>query len=124
MQFSISLKERWFVMNRFVMTFAAALVLASGVMAGEGPAKTQAPVVKTEPKTVLVPTTVLKKETVMVPKTVVKKETVLVPVKVSECSSCSCCDAGVASRVRGRVRLLGGRVRGVVVDAADCVSCK
>ncbi len=106
---------------------AFALVAIAGVAyAGE---KTQAPapvaakpVVKAEPKTVLVPTTVLKKETVLVPKTVVKKETVLVPVKVAECSDCETCVAGVGSRVRGRVFGLRNRVRGVV-GGADCACC-
>ncbi len=106
---------------------AFALVAFAGVAyAGE---KTQAPapaavkpVAKAEPKTVLVPTTVLKKETVLVPKTVVKKETVLVPVKVAECSDCETCVAGVRGRLRNRVGLLGNRVRGVV-SAADCACC-
>ena len=107
---------------------AFALVAIAGVAyAGE---KTQVPapvaakpVVKAEPKTVLVPTTVLKKETVLVPKTVVKKETVLVPVKVAECSDCEACGvAGVRGRVRNRVGLFGNRVRGVV-SAADCTCC-
>jgi len=100
---------------------ALALVAFAGVaFAGE---KTQAPaakpVVKAEPKTVLVPTTVLKKETVLVPKTVVKKETVMVPVKVAECDSC-CEVASLRGRVRNRVGLLGNRVRGVAAGVCDC----
>ena len=105
---------------------AFALVAIAGVVyAGE---KTQAPApvaakpaVKAEPKTVLVPTTVLKKETVLVPKTVVKKETVLVAVPVADCASC-CEVASVRGRVRNRVGLFGNKVRGVV-SAADCACC-
>ena len=102
----------------------AVIVLGTAVYAGEGPAKAQAPVkpvAKAEPKTVLVPTTVLKKETVLVPKTVVKKETVMVPVKVVECDSC-CEVASLRGRVRNRVGLFGNRVRGVAAGVCDCAN--
>ncbi len=105
---------------------ALALLAFAGVaFAGEkttqAPAPAAKPVAKAEPKTVLVPTTVLKRETVLVPKTVVKKETVMVPVKVVECDSC-CEVASVRGRVRNRVGLLGSRVRGVAAGVCDCAN--
>ena len=110
-------KTQRIVMKKFTAT-AVALVIGTFACAGDAP-KGQAPAApaKAEPKTVLVPKTVLKKETVMVPKTVLKKETVMVPVKVVECETCE-----VACGTRLRTRL-GGRLRARTVAAADCACC-
>ena len=100
-------KTQRIVMKKFTAT-AVALVIGTFAFAGDAP-KGQAPAApaKAEPKTVLVP------------KTVLKKETVMVPVKVVECETCEVA-CGTSTRLRNR---LGGRLRARTVAAADCACC-